>query len=524
MAVAVLGVLLPSVAVAAVAAVPTSPAVAATSVTGCGAGSPHGLAPGQVLASGACLVSASVDYELIMQSDGNLVLYFESQADPLWASGTDGHSGAYAVMQSDGNLVVYPAGDTAPAPGQATAAVWASGTDGTPNAVLAVQTDGNAVVYGNNAVGQGQGTTGAPYAAWSTGTQDLRGYELRAGDLLQPGQYLGSQDGQYGLTIGQAGAFVLFQTGRTSGYRCPMWSEPAVVGANPLAYAYDTTNPIGTTVAQSTTAVGAYPSYYSGSSIHVTPIAGAYMDMQSDGNLVMYAPNGTALWATGTTDYPGAYAELQDDGNVVVYSSGGTALWSTHTSFNREDRGWALCTGSRLYAGQQLRAAPWTSGTYMTMKTNCDLVIIDGSGNQEWTSNTDDTNGRNFTKSEEDSTLYGLPGNLALYEGCYATMEPTGNLALIAPSCPATTCNLDGVPHAFFASFTSTVGPLVQMPLHSFGPFLAYPTDTGTLNIDNGAGFLVAQNPAPYGSKSGLSKDLWDEIKGWMLMVTFALL
>jgi serine protease len=74
---------------------------------------------------------------LVMQSDGNLVLY--KGGTPLWASQTQG-SNHRAVMQSDGNLVVYN-GNNAP--------VWASNSGGYPGAVLNVQNDGNAVIYHN---------------------------------------------------------------------------------------------------------------------------------------------------------------------------------------------------------------------------------------------------------------------------------------------------------------------------------------------------------------------------------------
>jgi hypothetical protein len=56
---------------------------------------------------------------LIMQSDGNLVLYDEYDV-PLWATGTVGYPGATAAFQGDGNLVVYWYGYP----------VWASNTAG----------------------------------------------------------------------------------------------------------------------------------------------------------------------------------------------------------------------------------------------------------------------------------------------------------------------------------------------------------------------------------------------------------
>jgi hypothetical protein len=50
--------------------------------------------------------------------------------------------------------------------------------------------------------------------------------------------------------------------------------------------------------------------------------------MQTDGNLVLYGPDGAALWASGTNGFPGSYLVVQDDGNVVIYRP---ALWSTNT-------------------------------------------------------------------------------------------------------------------------------------------------------------------------------------------------
>jgi surface antigen len=56
---------------------------------------------------------------IIMQGDGNLVGYTNSGA-PTWASNTSGSGGNRLVVQSDGNLVIY----------SATRAVWASNTAG----------------------------------------------------------------------------------------------------------------------------------------------------------------------------------------------------------------------------------------------------------------------------------------------------------------------------------------------------------------------------------------------------------
>jgi hypothetical protein len=96
----------------------------------------------QQLQPGADLWSCDHRFRLIMQSDGNLVLYHNGA--PLWGAGTNGHGGYYAVMQGDGNLVVYT---------NHASPVWGSGTNGHPGATLAVQNDGNLVIYdGSHAI------------------------------------------------------------------------------------------------------------------------------------------------------------------------------------------------------------------------------------------------------------------------------------------------------------------------------------------------------------------------------------
>ena len=64
----------------------------------------------------------SSGYFLVMQTDGNLVVY-TSANKAVWNSGTEGTGSAnYVIMQGDGNFVVYTS---------ANKAVWNSGTNGT---------------------------------------------------------------------------------------------------------------------------------------------------------------------------------------------------------------------------------------------------------------------------------------------------------------------------------------------------------------------------------------------------------
>lgn len=54
---------------------------------------------------------------------------------------------------------------------------------------------------------------------------------------------------------------------------------------------------------------------------------------QTDGNLVLYTPQGKAIWATGTENTNADLFAVQRDGNVVLYSRG-KPVWATDTGGN----------------------------------------------------------------------------------------------------------------------------------------------------------------------------------------------
>lgn len=89
-----------------------------------------------VLAPYQSVLSCDGRFTLVMQGDGNLVLYMDD-GQALWHASTHGNPGAWAVFQSDGNLVVY----------QGATPLWHAGTHGNPGAELHVQDDGNLVIY-----------------------------------------------------------------------------------------------------------------------------------------------------------------------------------------------------------------------------------------------------------------------------------------------------------------------------------------------------------------------------------------
>ena len=103
------------------------------------------LQPYQQLKVDDQLLSDNGYLNLILQADGNLVLYRTRFGHALWASNAQALPVDHVIMQGDGNLVAYSTEGMA---------YWATATQGHPKAWAYLQDDGNFVVYGsgNNAL------------------------------------------------------------------------------------------------------------------------------------------------------------------------------------------------------------------------------------------------------------------------------------------------------------------------------------------------------------------------------------
>ncbi|MDR6500590.1 subtilase family serine protease [Burkholderia ambifaria] len=224
---------------------------------------------GTTLNPGQTLYSPSTNHELLMQYDGNLVLYNVTNGGAVWNSGTFGNTGAYAAFQPDGNFVVYSASGKA---------LWFSSTNGAPHdQYLAVQDDGNMVIYESDIPIFSTATATTGYFNSSSGPAVWKG-----GVTISNGQSFTSGNGANVLVMQGDGNLVLLRQG------VPQWN--------------------------------------SGTFGH----AGAYATMQTDGNLVVYSSTHTPLWYSSTSGNPGAVTYVQDDGNVVIYTQ--VPHWSTNTS------------------------------------------------------------------------------------------------------------------------------------------------------------------------------------------------
>jgi hypothetical protein len=214
------------------------------------------LQAGQGLVRGQSLRSQNGWYSLIMQGDGNLVLYAPG-GRALWATY---RTGGFVQLQPDGNFVEY---DHLVRP------VWSTGTFGS-NRWLVVQDDGNVVIYaGTNAV-------------WATNTaQPPPGPDhLNQNQVLSAGQRITSGDGRFVLLMQPDGNAVVY------GPAGAIWSTRTVgSGADRLIMQGD-----GNLVLYTPQMRAVWSTVTGGSGANV-------VIMQSDSNLVVYAPSG-AKWSS----------------------------------------------------------------------------------------------------------------------------------------------------------------------------------------------------------------------------------
>ncbi|MGW0394974.1 hypothetical protein ACWDYJ_29690 [Streptomyces sp. NPDC003042] len=247
--------------------------------------------PGQRLESGARLADMESTTELVMQPDGNLVLYALGNPGgyklPLWHSGTWGNPGAYALMQEDGNFVIYRQGGSP----QTGGGIWHTGTYGTrtdwaPTAYLLA---GNFNVWGRGS-----------YAAtqrWSTSSVERHNQLCSDYETAAHGWWTGSwaQSATVWLVLQKDNNLVMYR--KSDGKA--IWHS-GTYGGN-----YQVTMQMG------------------------------YGD-RGDLTITQGDLNGTVRWRTHTGGNADAWALLQDDGNFVVYKKDGGpgkggALWATGT-------------------------------------------------------------------------------------------------------------------------------------------------------------------------------------------------
>jgi hypothetical protein len=206
------------------------------------------------------------NYQLILQGDSNLVLYYQGRA--IWTTNTAGRSAASLVMQSDGNLVLYNTSG---------AALWSSGTYGNPGAYLTLQSDGNLVIYSSSGA-----------ALWDSRTVNIQNYlvtynTIQSSGILYPNKFLETDDGNYQLILQGDSNLVLYYQGRA------IWTtNTAGRSAASLVMQSD-----GNLVLYNTSGAALWSSgtYGQGTS---------QLILQNDGNLVIYNSSDKPTWVSNT--------------------------------------------------------------------------------------------------------------------------------------------------------------------------------------------------------------------------------
>lgn len=211
--------------------------------------------------------------QLVMQQDGNLVLYdydgeAGEQGEPIWATGTNGTFNVRMVYQRDGNLVLYNLRNQP---------IWASGTQRYSNSELRLTADDELQIFDRE----------RNFPVWSYElTQKAGEFTLRSGDyIVTPNRTLYMQ---------RDGNLVLYRF------------NPGSNSDNPAFWA-------------------------TGTSGHPGSIA----VFQEDGNLVVYRDESQqrALWASNTSGRArDGTLELTRDGNLEIRSADGERVFSTNTA------------------------------------------------------------------------------------------------------------------------------------------------------------------------------------------------
>ncbi len=393
---------------------------------------------GSVIDYSPYLQSENGKIRLVMQQDGNLVLYRTEDMVAIWATNTNGSGAESAHLLFDGNFVLWNALHDVK---------WATNTSGHSNAILVLQNDGNMVMYDGDAPIWATNTVGyqrhlnrqinttttvttttvvennrdqnwqekeRKEREWKERERkehDGKGNETRhrstdrlyAGTRIIRGQSIPSSDHKIKLSLDNNGELALIVVATDE----ILWS--AMTMGSDAAYAI----------------------------------------MQDDGNLVLYNNSQKPLWASNTYNHAKAYLVLQTDGNMVIYQnnmplwSTGTVGWTHCPPPVREQQwleGGKLLPGQHLYKGESIISE--NKKLKLTMQDNGNVVLFSNSNvasfnDALWSTDTKNTDA-SFAIMQHD-------GNLVVYNnnrkplwssktnghpGAYLIMEKGGNMVI----------------------------------------------------------------------------------------------
>jgi hypothetical protein len=228
---------------------------------------------GLYLATDEQLVSQNGKHKLLLQGDGNFVLYRtdEGRKFAIWSSGTNGpdwaqNNSVKAILEEDGNLRLLSSQNTQK---------WHSNTAGSKDTVLTVRNDGNVVITsGSNLV-------------WQTGTIEREELDtLRYGENCIVDEAIYSPNKKFRFVYQGDGNLVL----------------------------YDENNGVAWTANCKNTGL---------------ETAGK-MTMNEDGKLTIINGDGKVKWQSDFSyaiEKKTPYLKVRNDGQIVIYDNKDNVLW-----------------------------------------------------------------------------------------------------------------------------------------------------------------------------------------------------
>jgi len=327
------------------------------------------------LLPGESLYSKNGLFNLILQRDGNLVVYKENK--PIWASNTVRAEIARAVIQEDANFVIYDKNNRP---------FWASGTNrnGSGQFRIILGDDGYLTLIDNN--NQLLWTTKKPQSDSLKSDANSNEY-----NLLKVGESIYSKNNRFRFTLQEDGNLVYFDG------NVPKW----------------TSNTNGK--------------------------SGSYVIMQSDGNLVLYTSANSPIWASGTNGYIGGPYRLVvgDEGTLIVYGQNNYPLWTAFrfkdTLFSYQK---GVDGGDRLKRNESIKSL--NDRFILVMQDDGNLVIYDN-GRPIWATNTNGKGGSYAVIQDDRNFVVYTDGNRPIWASnsngrglppCKLIMQNDGNLVL----------------------------------------------------------------------------------------------
>ena len=228
-----------------------------------------GLGPLESLYADSSMETASGNFQLRMQSDGNFVVYDKRGGyTPIWASNTNGSSARIAQMMRDGTLALLDYSGNR---------VWTAPFTGKAGAYLALQEDGNLVVYEQD-----------KYQVWTAGGSAGDGatgsYLPTSADLpamLWNGETLGIGEARYSAS----GRALLYM--QTDG--------------NLVLYVYGSSGWVATW------------------SSRTWNKGGDHATLTTDGALQVHSASDAVLYDSGTSNHRNSYLTFDDNGTISIY-------------------------------------------------------------------------------------------------------------------------------------------------------------------------------------------------------------